>query len=85
MYELFKMSIADAMSRHTDFCLVSTLLASGKPEMAYRTNHAIIRDSLEQAGAAVHASDGKRRDGGTSRVAAPPVKSWYDPEAKEAN
>ena len=73
------------MSRHSDLSLVSTLLASGKPAMAYRKIHAIIRDALEQAGAAVHASDGKRRDGGMSRVAAPPVKILYDSEAKEAN
>ena len=73
------------MSRHSDLPFVSTLLTSGKPEMAYRTINAIIRDALEQAGAAVNASDGMRRGGGTPRVAAPPVRTWYGSEAREAN
>ena len=81
-YELLKQRSAYAMSQHHDLPTVKELLAKGEAENAYRTIHLIIREALEEAGASIRASDGSRRDGGISRVAAPPVKTWYDSEVR---
>ena len=70
------------MSRHPDLPTVKELLAKGEADNAYRTIHLIIREALEEAGASIRASDGSRRDGGITRVAAPPVKTWYDSEVR---
>ena len=81
-YELLKQRSAYAMSQHHDLPTVKELLAKGEAENAYRTIHLIIREALEEAGASIRASDGSRRDGGISRVAAPPVKTWFDSEVR---
>ena len=41
--------------------------------------------SLDRLDVSVNASDGMRRGRGTPRVAAPPVRTWYGSEAREAN
>ena len=81
-YEQLKQRSAYIMSRHSDLPTVKTLIAEGESEMAYRTIHLIIREALEEAGASLRASDGSRRDCGTPRVAALPVKTWFDSEAR---
>ena len=40
---------------------------------------------LNRGAGVVNASDGMRRGGGTPRVTAPPVRTWYDSEARDAN
>jgi hypothetical protein len=75
---------ASEMRKHADTGRVRSILADHGPLEAYRTIHAIIRDSWAQAGAKVAVTDGTSPAEAKDAVADLPVVSWFDDEVAAA-